>query len=372
MDNRLANLKKILKEKSLDAALLTSVPDIIYLTNFSHFSDHEREGFLLITSKTNYIITDGRYSHAVKTQIKDFKLLELSGQNNLKNILSNKIQEHNIRNLGIDEHNLTVFEYNKISSALPGNTKTKHFNLSTLRAIKDRTEIEKIQKACVIGDETFSFILQKIKTGITEKQIAFELEIFIRNQNAQLSFPPIIAFEENAAIPHHKTGNRKLNHNEFILLDFGVKFENFCSDMTRTIFFGQANPEQKIAYQTVFDAQQKAIETLNFELLTFNSSNRSIITSKIDNAARTYITSKGFPSIPHSLGHGIGLEVHESPSLSPGSKDILKEGMVFSIEPGIYLPDKYGVRIEDLFVIKDNKLFCMTRSRKNFFEIGVD
>lgn len=370
MNNRLSKFKKLLSEKTLDAALISSVPDILYLTGFSHFSDIEREGFLLITKDNNYIITDGRYSHAVKTHIKNFQLLELSGQTNFEKILEKIFTHEKIKNLGIDEFNLSVYEHKKIK-----NVNTKHFNLTSLRRIKDPSEIEKIQKACTIGDKTFTYILTKIKKGITEKQIALELENFIKQQEAEFSFPAIVAFQENAAIPHHKTGNRTLNDNEFILLDFGVKYDNYCSDMTRTIFFGKANEEQKKTYQTVLEAQLKTIEQCNFLIIkqlnneTMKQSNININASDLDNAARSYIISKGYLSIPHSLGHGIGLEVHESPSLSPKSKDELTRGMVFSIEPGIYLNDKFGIRVEDLFAIQNNKLIQLTKSTQNFIEI---
>ncbi len=385
MNNRLSKFKKLLFNQSLDAAVISSVSDIIYLTNFSgfsNFSSNEREGFLLITQNENYITTDTRYSHAVKNKIKGFNLLELSHQTNLEKILKEIVASQNIKTLGIDTHNLTIAEHNKIKIK-----KTKHIDLSSLRIIKDDDELEKIKKACQIGDKAFTFILTKIKEGFSEKRIAFELEQFIRKHDCDISFPTIIAFQENAAVPHHKTGNRILKKNEFVLLDFGVKYENYCSDMTRTIFLGIANKEQKQAYQTVSDAQQKAISYLQSALssLTFplspssfprkresmatNLRRRDIIASILDKTAREYILSLGYPSIPHNLGHGIGLEVHEAPGLSPKSKDKLKNGMVFSIEPGIYIPDKFGIRIEDLFTIQNNKLIQLTKSPKNFIEV---
>lgn len=364
MNTRLSKFKNLLAENNLDAALISSVPDIIYLTGFSHFSTEEREAFLLITRSKNFIITDGRYAHAVIKHIKNFNLLEASGRKSREDVLNEILKSENILTLGIDIGNLSVSEHNKILVK-----KIKHISLSSLRKIKESDEIEKIKKACQLGDLAFDYILNQIKSGMTEKQIAFVLELFIRRQNADLSFAPIIAFEENSAIPHHKTGNRVLNNNEIILLDFGVKFENYCSDMTRTIFFGKANEFQKKTYQTVLESQQKAIETLNFALSTLNLDDRSIKTSDLDSAARTYLTSNGFPTIPHSLGHGIGLQVHEKPTLSPNSQDHLRNGMVFSIEPGIYLPDQFGIRIEDLFAIQNNQLIQLTRSSKNFIEI---
>ncbi len=372
MNTRLSKFKKLLSTKSLDAALISSVPDIIYLTDFSYFSNMEREAFLLITKNNNYIITDGRYVHAVKKHVKDFKLLVGSETTSHEKILELEkiLKQENIKSLGIDAHNLTVYEHEKILSRLNNNKKLikkiNHIDLSSLRIIKVQKEIKKIKKACQIGDKAFTHILSFIKVGMAEKDIAFELEHFIRKQGSDISFATILAFEENAAIPHHKTGTRKLKNNEFILLDFGVKYENYCSDMTRTIHFGKVSPEKKRIYETVLASQQKAIEQYNNETI---KQSRVIKTLDLDNAARFYIVSKGYPAYPHGLGHGIGLEVHEAPRLSPKSKDKLQNGMVFSIEPGIYLPDKFGVRTEDLFTIQNNKLIQLTKSPKNLIEI---
>jgi Xaa-Pro aminopeptidase len=366
MNPRLNNLDKLLTQQSLDATLISSPANIIYLTNFSHFSHTEREAFLLITKKNRYILTDGRYTDAVKKHITEmsyknkFQLTEISSQNSFENLLKNIVEKEKILSLGIETNNITFSEHKKIA---PYVKNIKHFDLTELRITKDKEEISAIQKACALGDKTFAFILEKIKPGITEKEVAFEMESFIRKNGAEISFNTIVAFGKNAAFPHHKTSNEQLKNNDVILLDFGVKYENYCSDMTRTIFFGKASPEQKHVYTTVLTAQQKAIEYLEKNI------KNQIPLSCIDKIARDYIISQKFPSIPHSLGHGIGLEVHETPSLSSKSKEIVKNGMVFSIEPGIYLTDSIGVRIEDLIAIQDNKVIQLTHSPKNLIEL---
>jgi Xaa-Pro aminopeptidase len=383
MNSRLNKLKTLLSEKNLDAALISSVPNIVYLTNFAHFSTHEREAFLIITQNKNYVITDKRYSHAVRKGMEDFELLELSADHPLKHWLGEIFVNEHVKKLGIETNNLTVHEWEKIKPLIK---ESKHFDLSPLRMIKDREEITKIKKACTLGDQAFKHIQNHIREGMTEKEVAFELEHFIRKNGADVSFSTIIAFEENAAIPHHKTGNSKLKTGNLILLDFGVQYENYCSDMTRTICFGPATEEKKKIHQTVKEAQQKAIDyikenrhaelvsasnatTDDYEILKQVQDDKKTMASETDKTAREYIISKGYPSIPHSLGHGIGLEVHESPSLSPKSKDELKEGMVFSIEPGIYLNDNCGVRIEDLFTIQNGNLLQLTQSPKELIEI---
>jgi len=347
-------------KQALDGTLISSVPDIIYLTGFSSFSLYEREAFLLVTKKNQYIFTDGRYTHAVKTQVDHFQLIEIGATTPFIKQLEKIIKEEAIEKLGTDNHNLTAFEFERIKKTVK---ETKHFSPSEIRICKTIDEITKIKQACALGDKAFSYILKKLKPSMTEKEIAFTLEHFMRKNGADPSFDTIVAFGENAAVPHHKISNRKLKTRDLILLDFGIKHENYCSDMTRTIFLGKPTPEQKKVYETVHEAQQKAIETLKSSLA------KPIQATLVDQAARDYIISQRYPSIPHSLGHGIGLEVHEDPTLGPNSEAFLQEGMVFSIEPGIYLPDNFGVRIEDLFAIQNNKLIQLTQSPSHLIEI---
>ncbi|MBI2431231.1 MAG: aminopeptidase P family protein [Candidatus Levybacteria bacterium] len=359
-----------MNSRSTDATLVSSAPNITYLTGYSGFSTLEREAYLLIvsqhqvlTDKTpgviGYILTDGRYTEAVRN-IPHFTLLEISPINSLEKILIMLIKKHKIKKLGIEENNLTVSEYRILKKHF---SILRHVNLNGLRSIKEKDEILAIEKACRIGDKAFDYIIGKIKKGVTEKELAFEIEFFIKKANAAISFPPIVAFGKNTAIPHHQPTNRKLLTNNFVLLDFGAKVNNYCSDMTRTVFFGKPTAEQKRMYQTVLEAQKKAIDHLGW----WRGSD--LDSSEVDRVARDYIISKGYPTIPHSLGHGIGLQVHESPTLSPKSKDILKPGMVFSVEPGIYIPGFGGVRIEDLVVLEPSGPRLLTKSLREFLEL---
>lgn len=366
--NRLNQIRKKLLEEKLDAVFISSVFNIEYLSGYSNFSRDEREAYILIGGNFQYIITDGRYSEAIKKQTPHLTLFERSHKTpteKLFKILKNEQVlsfGNKIKILGIEEDNLTVAEFKKIKKYFKN---TKHFNAEHLRSIKNAEELDKIKKACRLGDLAFKFILKKIKSGVSEKEIAGKLEKFIKDQGAELSFPSIVAFGKNSSIPHHQTGDTKLNIGDFVLLDFGAKVENYCSDMTRTVFFGKPSERQKEIYKTVLEAQQKAIEFLDKQI----KSGKKIKASDVDKVTREYIKSKGFPDIPHSLGHGIGLEVHEHPSLSPKSRDILKEGMVFSIEPGIYIPDFGGIRIEDLFVLEKTGLRQLTTSPKDIISL---
>lgn len=358
---RVKNLRRTLLEEKLDAVLVSSVSNISYLSGFTNFSKEEREAYIFIGKDFAYIITDGRYTEAVKKVVPHLTLFE-RGNGKLIDDLFKK-HKSQIEKLGIEEDNLTIVEHKTLSKYFK---QTKHFNVSSLRSIKTADEISKIEKACKIGDAAFKFILKKIKVGRTEREIADELEAFIKHEGATISFPSIMAFGKNSSVPHHQTGETKLEkEGGFILLDFGVKFENYCSDMTRTIFFGKPSDKQKRIYETVLAAQQKSIDYIKSAMKL----GKKIKSSDVDKAARDYIISRNYPTILHSLGHGIGLEVHERPSLSPHSKDILKEGMVFSIEPGIYLPNFGGARIEDLFVLEDNNLRQLTRSSKEIIVV---
>ena len=343
-------------KENLDAVLVSSVSNIEYLTGYGNFSKDEREAYIFLGKNFEYIITDGRYSEAIKKAVPHLKLFERGYQKGAEHLF--KKYKKTIKNLGIEEDNLTASEHKILKKHFKN---LKHFNAASIRSIKNNEEIAKIKKAVNLGDRTFDYILKKIKQGISEKELAYEIESFVKKNGAELSFPPIVAFGKNSAIPHHQTGDVKLENGQMILLDFGAKINGYCSDMTRTIFFGKATQKYKKIYNIVLETQKKAIRFIN--------SGKKIKAKEVDGMAREYIKSQGYPDIPHSLGHGIGLEVHEHPSLSPKSKDILKEGMVFSIEPGIYIPGFGGVRIEDLFVLEKGDLKQITNSSKQLFSI---
>ncbi len=344
-----------MKKKS-DAILISSIPNIVYLTGFSGFSESEREAFVLLTKNKKYIITDQRYSEAVKKQTKGFEVIENGAIYFLVKDAKEFFEINNISSLEVEENNLTVSEYkalNKFAKIFPS-------AFSEKRIIKTKSEIENIKKACKIGDEAFDFVLKKLKTGVTELQIADELINFFKSRNSVISFKPIVAFGANSSTPHHETGNNKLKKNHIVLMDFGVKINNYCSDMTRTVYFGRAPQEFKKIHETVLEAQKLAIAKINHQ----------VIASEIDKTARNYILKQNYPNIIHSVGHGIGLEVHENPHISPNSKEVLKNGMIFSIEPGIYIPGFGGVRIEDLVLLRGGKAQLISHSKREIIEVN--
>ena len=364
-------------EQSLDAVLVSSAPNITYLTGFSGFSKHEREAFLFIAAQPQasthetlgYVLTDGRYTEAVKNNVKDFQLVQISAKLPFDKALKKLAKKHKIRKLGIENDNLTVKEHKAISKHF---NNIYHYSVESMRIIKDQKEIAAIEKACRLSDKAFDYILNKIKKGVTEKQLTFEIEFFIKKNGADISFPPIVAYGKNSAFPHHQSSDKPLAiSDKLVLLDFGVKLNNYCSDMTRTVFLGVANSEYKKMYRTVIEAQKIAIDRLVDKVTPSRRSNlaKKILAKHVDKIAREHIISQGYPTIPHSLGHGVGLEVHEAPRLSPKSKDILKPGMVFTIEPGIYIPGFGGVRIEDIVVLENSVPRLLTESPKETIQI---
>jgi len=361
--------------KKLDAILISSRSNIIYLTTYPNFSETERECFLLITRSKQYLITDKRYSEAVTQVVKNFEIKD-SGANKLLTAgRSSLLKNLRITNLGIEEYDLTVSEYSKLKKFV----KTKSVDLRNLRIVKQKKEIENIQKACRLGDLAFEFIIKQLNPGVSEREIADKLETFINLKGADISFKPIIAFGKNSSIPHHMAGNSKLRKNQIVLLDFGVKVNNYCSDMSRTIFFGKAPNKFKKMYRTVLEAQTKAIEFIQSFYSSSErgesrsklsiSSNSQLFARDIDKIARNYIIKQGFSNMIHSLGHGVGIEVHEAPHISLKSKDKISSGMIFSIEPGIYIPGFGGVRIEDLVVVQDNKAQLISHSNREIIEL---
>jgi len=351
-----ASILDLLKTKQLDAILLSSPSQIIYLTSYLGFSPVERDAFLLITDKKSYLFTNSLIVDELKNRVKGIIVIEHNRSKSFAKNIAEVIKKEKIEKLGFESNNLTVAEYLALTENI--SSRFVSIDISRLRSIKDDLEIANIKKACIISQKAFIQTQKLIKPGVTEQEIANIFQINVLKLGAALSFPTIVAFEQNSAIPHHLPDNTKMKKNGIILMDFGIRYNNFCSDITRTFFIGEQTKEQKEVYKVVLNSQQEAVRFIEKNL----KDNQQILAAEVDKIAREYIISKGYPSIPHSLGHGIGIEVHEAPTLAPNSQDEIKGGMIFSIEPGIYLPNKFGVRIEDLYTIQDKKLVILSDS----------
>jgi Xaa-Pro aminopeptidase len=351
--------RRLFNNFSYESLLVSKPLNIFYLTGFDGFSKEEREAYLFLTKRKKYIFTDARYLEAVAKNLQGFEIVEISSERKFKEALEEIIVKEKIKKLAIDVDDIKASEFLRIKEIIK--VCSDENIIEKLREVKENYEVLQIKKACGLGDLTFKYILSKIKIGATEKEIAKRIELFILSKEASVSFAPIVAFGKNSSSPHHVASNKKLKKSEIVLLDFGVKINNYCSDMTRTVFMGKATLEQKNIYKTVLEAQEKAIEYIVLH--------KNAYYKNIDKTSRDYILSKDFSSIPHSLGHGIGLEVHEAPHLSPSSNSKIKKNTVFSIEPGIYIPGFGGVRIEDLVFYDGKNPQLISRAEKQIIEL---
>lgn len=348
MRSRAENARRNLKDKGLDALIVTTPTNIYYLTGFRGVSPLEREALLVLTPKRSTLITARLYqTEALKIQN------TLQGVPLQSRIADERAQIYdfvkqalkNSKKVGFEEQNITFSEFKQFKKLLKGKKllPTKHL-IEDLRLIKSLDELKKIEKAQIISQRAFEQLVKTIRVGKTEEQIGETLEKIIKSLGGQgLAFDPIIASGPNSAKPHHVTGDRRLATGDILLLDFGAKFQNYCADLTRVVFLGKISDEKRNIYLHVEAAQKMAITKISDGIkakLAHNHAASHFKKHRLD----TYFI--------HSLGHGIGLEVHEKPSLSYKSKDILREGMVFSVEPGLYFPAWGGVRIEDLVTIR--------------------
>ncbi len=315
---------------------------------------HSTFGYLLLADKP-YFYTDSRYLYSAKECLEPqgVCVLEYKGLEEIKNLL----QEKGIKTLGID-YNLTTLSEFKGLKSLCVKFKDVSDKLEKLFSVKNKHELKLIKKACEIAQKAFYETLPSIKKGVTEKQVANILEYNMKRLGAEkVSFETIVAFGKNSAVPHHETSNAPLEDNQPILIDFGCVYKGYCSDCTRTMFFGTPNEK----FLSAYDATLKAN-------LTAQANITAKMNGKVADAfARNELKAVGLDKyFTHSLGHGIGVNVHEYPYLSPKrQQDILKNGMVFSIEPGVYFDGEFGIRIEDTCVLSQGKVKRLFNDEKN-------
>ncbi len=354
MNKRLTKLRSKLVEKELDAILITKADNRRYLSGF-----HGTAGYLIITDKQAILATDFRYTEQAKTEAPDFTIYRINGS--LKDWLPGLLGNLKITRMGFEDNDITYSFHRLLRGALKKTTgdiklvPTGELVLD-IRSVKEPEEIGLIAKASRITDAVFEYVEKKIKVGMTEKQIAWELEKALRERGSQsLPFDVIVGSGPNAALPHAKPSDRVINDGESIVIDMGARCQGYASDLTRTIYAGKADSKFKEIYGIVLEAQQAAIAQIS----------QGMTGKAADAIARKVIERAGYgEEFGHSLGHGVGLAEHEMPYLSPNSKEKLADGMVFTIEPGIYIPGWGGVRIEDTVVMEKEKIRLLTKARK--------
>jgi len=348
MPNPIKHIQKSLPHRT--AALIESPVNRRYLTGFASSYGH-----LLITQDSAIFLTDSRYIEAAQASITACPVEEVKAGR-----LRALCKQHGVKKI-LPEGECNLARARQLREMLPGiyfDTRAKRLSalLQDLRVCKSPAEIEKITQAQRIAELAFEHVLGKIAPGVTERELALELDYFMLRGGAEaLSFDTIVLAGESGSQPHGIPGDRKLQRGDLITFDFGAVVDGYHSDMTRTVALGEPSAQQRKIYETVLTAQLAALESIK----------PGATCKSVDKAARDVIEAAGFGEhFRHGTGHGVGLEVHEAPRLSKLSKDTLKPGMVVTVEPGIYLPGQCGVRIEDMVVVTEMGYENLTKTSK--------
>jgi Xaa-Pro aminopeptidase len=349
--NRIQKLRQGLDEKEIDAVFVSQPENRRYLSGFEGSA-----GFLLVTPKDEILATDSRYTLQAKNQAPDYEIFTIT--TDIANWFPKLAAELKIKRLGFEAGHISFALHHQLCDILnKGKSPLKLIPVEgmveSIRAIKEPEEIELITRAAGIADAAMEYIRDKIQAGMTETEVAWEIERFMREKGSQtIPFDIIVASGKNSALPHAQPSAKAINKGEPIMIDIGARVEGYSSDLSRTICLGAPDNFKKL-YDIVLGAQLGAIALIK----------EGVSGAEADNLARVIIEEAGY-SFSHGLGHGVGLAPHESPRLGPNSPDKLVEGMVFTIEPGIYLEGWGGVRIEDLVIMEKGKVREISKARK--------
>lgn len=334
---RSSALTKLMEQKKIASILFFSRENIRYLCGFTGSA-----GTLLFRVNSNIFFTDSRYIEQARKELKGARVkLANAGIPDVSSYLnSNGVRSVGVESSEVTYHNFIMFK-NKVRSI---KIYPLFEELQELRAVKDDTELQKIRRAIKISEDGLNDVIKLIKPGITESELAVELEYRMKLKGSEdLPFNVIVLFGSNSSFPHRRPGRRRLKKGDLVLIDFGARVNGYCSDETVTFTFSRVNSEQRRVWTAVNDARKYAIESIR----------EGIKASDVDAAARRYLEKKGLAKyFVHGLGHGVGLAVHESPRLSHDSKTVLENGMVVTVEPGVYIPEWGGVRIEDMVAVE--------------------
>lgn len=349
MNLKLEALRRKMASLDLEGMIVSNPINIKYLINV------DAEGVLIINTKENIYITDGRYIEHVHSTLTLFDEVIVYDS---KDVSEDDYENFFMfcENVGFEENYITYSDYKEcIRKYKINNFVETEYMIEKMRMIKDEEELKNIKKACSVTDECFDFIKKYIKPGMTEKQIAKKVENFYNENSDGLAFDTVVASGENSSKPHAMPTDRKIEQNDIITIDMGCKINGYCSDMTRTIFVGQPTEEMKKIYDLVLNNQKFVLNQYK------EGGNTKQITKMVESDFKLY---KYY--LIHALGHGVGLEIHERPFISSRSENLLQENMVVTDEPGIYIPGKFGIRIEDTVQITKFGCISLTNSEKNY------
>ncbi|MDP2653868.1 MAG: Xaa-Pro peptidase family protein [Candidatus Omnitrophota bacterium] len=348
MNARLQKFVAQFDRHELDACLVTSDVNISYLSRFS-----ASESWLLVLPRKAYYITDFRYILEARQGLKGVTVVRY--EKSMAAAVLDLARRHNIRRLGFDDRHLSLAQFKTLKSAVSPGVRLVSVRgiVEFLREIKEKEELALIRKALALNLEAYRFLKGVIRPGVTEKRVLESLERYVKARKAGFSFPPIIASGPNSCYPHARVTDRKVKNNEPVLVDMGMDIKGYKSDLTRMFFLGKIPPLIRKVNDFVAEAQARAIKAIR----------PGKKAGEIDETARNFLREKRLAKyFGHSLGHGVGAEIHEDPRVSPRSPVILKPGMVFTVEPAVYLPHQFGIRIEDMVLVTPGG--CEILSRK--------
>ncbi len=348
--NRILNLLEILKDN--EAFLITSAPNRFYLTGFNSSA-----GTVLITKTKAVFFIDFRYFEKAKSTVDSCEvILYDKGDRGIYEFC----KEQKIKTVFVESEYVSLSRHKYLSDLFQGIEVSKDnlldLTLNKMRAVKSQGELESIKQAQSLTDQTLDYILPRITVGRTEREVMLDMEFFMRSLGAEgVSFDFIVVSGKNSSLPHGVPTDKRIEKGDFITMDFGGIVNGYCSDMTRTVAVGSITDEQKLVYDTTLKAQLAALDAIK----------AGAVCGDIDKIARDIIYDAGFKGcFGHALGHSVGIEVHEAPNLSPNNKAILELGNVVTVEPGIYLENKFGVRIEDMVYVTESGCINLTNSKK--------
>ena len=352
---RLEKLRGKLEERGLDALLVSAPENRRYMSGFTGSA-----GYLLISHEDAVLATDFRYVEQAGRQAPEFRTERITGTLDWLNKL---MSEMAIKKVGFESQDMTVAAYTALEKAIAQSEPGARAELvatteliDRLRAQKDKGEIELLSRAVQIADDAFERVAPRIRPGVTEGEVAWQLEKAMREAGAEaVAFDIIVGAGANGALPHHRAGDKEIQEGESVVIDMGASYLGYCSDLSRTLIVGEPDDTFRRVYDTVLRAQLAAEEQVT----------AGMTGGQTDAIAREIIAEAGFgDNFGHSLGHGVGLAVHEYPRVGPNSDDPLEDGMVFTIEPGIYISGWGGVRIEDMVVLENGHARVVSQAHK--------
>lgn len=349
--------RAVLKELGADALLVSDGANMRYLSGFRGAT-----GYLYITGERLVLATDSRYTTMAKEEAPDFEVMELGRGQSYGQLLNGLMEQDGVQKAAFENNVMLLGTYRRLQESCGGRlTVELDGRLDLLRSVKADWEIERLAAAERIGDQAFAHMLDVLKPGMTELEVAAELEYFMKTHGAEnLSFETIAASGANSAMPHAMPSHKKIESGDFVTMDFGCTVDDYCSDMTRTVVVGRANEKQKEIYAVVLEAQLAALSACR----------AGVSCSSVDKVARDIIAKAGYGEcFGHGLGHSVGLYIHEDPSLSGRCDTVLEANMIQTVEPGIYLPGFGGVRIEDMIVITEDGYRNLASSPKELIEL---